>query len=73
MPKYENAVVYNLRCNNPEITAIYVGSTCNFKVCQHQHKTPPERRTVRVCLRGRTSCLVVSMNRINEQSHKQKP
>jgi hypothetical protein len=39
MPKYENAVVYKLCCDDPEITDIYVGSTCNFKVRKHQHKT----------------------------------
>ena len=32
MPKYENSVVYKLCCDDPEITDIYVGSTCNFKV-----------------------------------------
>ncbi len=39
MPKYENAVVYKLCCDDPEITDIYVGSTCNFKVRKWQHKT----------------------------------
>ena len=38
MPKYENAVVYKLCCDDPEITDIYVGSTCNFKVRKHGHK-----------------------------------
>ena len=32
MPQYENAVVYKLCCDDPEMTDIYVGSTCNFKV-----------------------------------------
>jgi hypothetical protein len=39
MPKYENAVVYKLCCDDPEITDIYVGSTCNFKVRKHKHKS----------------------------------
>ncbi len=39
MPKYENAIVYKLCCDDPEITDIYVGSTCNFKVRKWQHKT----------------------------------
>jgi hypothetical protein len=39
MPKYENAVVYKLCCDDPEITDIYVGSTCNFKVRKWSHKT----------------------------------
>jgi hypothetical protein len=38
MPKYENAVVYKLCCDDPDITDIYVGSTCNFKVRKHGHK-----------------------------------
>ena len=38
MPKYENAVVYKLCCDDPEITDIYVGSTCNFKVRKWDHK-----------------------------------
>ena len=39
MPKYENSVVYKLCCDDPEITDIYVGSTCNFKVRKNQHKS----------------------------------
>ena len=39
MPKYENAVVYKLCCDDPDITDIYVGSTCNFKVRKNQHKS----------------------------------
>ena len=39
MPKYENAVVYKLCCDDPEITDIYVGSTCNFKVRKWKHKS----------------------------------
>ena len=39
MPKYENAVVYKLCCDDPEITDIYVGSTCNFKVRKYKHKS----------------------------------
>ena len=39
MPQYENAVVYKLCCDDPEITDIYVGSTCNFTVRKYQHKT----------------------------------
>jgi hypothetical protein len=39
MPKYENAVVYKLCCDDPEITDIYVGSTCNFKVRKNKHKS----------------------------------
>ena len=39
MPKYENAVVYKLCCDDPEITDIYVGSTCNFKVRKWNHKS----------------------------------
>ena len=39
MPKYENAVVYKLCCDDPEITDIYVGSTCNFKVRKWTHKS----------------------------------
>ncbi len=39
MPKYENAVVYQLCCDDPEITDIYVGSTCNFKVRKWKHKS----------------------------------
>ena len=39
MPKYENAIVYKLCCDDPEITDIYVGSTCNFKVRKWQHKS----------------------------------
>ncbi len=39
MPKYENAIVYKLCCDDPEITDIYVGSTCNFKVRKNQHKS----------------------------------
>jgi hypothetical protein len=39
MPKYENAIVYKLCCDDPEITDIFVGSTCNFKVRKWQHKT----------------------------------
>jgi hypothetical protein len=38
MPKYEKAVVYKLCCDDPEITDIYVGSTCNFKVRKWNHK-----------------------------------
>ena len=39
MPKYENAVVYKLCCDDPEITDIYVGSTCNFKMRKWNHKS----------------------------------
>ena len=39
MPKYENSVVYKLCCDDPEITDIYVGSTCNFKVRKWKHKS----------------------------------
>jgi len=39
MPKYENAIVYKLCCDDPEITDIYVGSTCNFKVRKWTHKS----------------------------------
>ncbi len=39
MPKYENAIVYKLCCDDPEITDIYVGSTCNFKVRKWKHKS----------------------------------
>ena len=39
MPKYENSVVYKLCCDDPEITDIYVGSTCNFKVRKWSHKS----------------------------------
>ena len=39
MPKYENAVVYKLCCDDPEITDMYVGSTCNFKVRKWNHKS----------------------------------
>ncbi len=39
MPQHENAVVYKLCCDDPEITDIYVGSTCNFTVRKYQHKT----------------------------------
>ena len=39
MPKYENALVYKLCCDDPEITDIYVGSTCNFKVRKQKHKS----------------------------------
>ena len=38
MPYYENSLVYKLCCNDPEITDIYVGSTCNFKVRKYDHK-----------------------------------
>lgn len=38
MPYYENSLVYKLCCNDPEITDIYVGSTCNFKVRKYGHK-----------------------------------
>ncbi len=38
MPFYENSLVYKLCCNDPEITDIYVGSTCNFRARKYNHK-----------------------------------
>ena len=38
MPFYENSLVYKLCCNDPEITDIYIGSTCNFRARKHNHK-----------------------------------
>jgi hypothetical protein len=39
MPNYKNSMVYQLYCDDPEITDIYVGSTTNFKVRKNQHKS----------------------------------
>ena len=38
MPKYENAVVYKLCCDDPNVRDGFVGSTCNFNVRKWQHK-----------------------------------
>lgn len=39
MPYYENSLVYKLCCNDPEITDIYIGSTCNFRARKCSHKS----------------------------------
>lgn len=42
MPKvpinYKNALIYNLCCNDPNITDIYIGSTTNFYQRKRAHK-----------------------------------
>ena len=38
MVNYGKGIIYKLCCNDPEITDMYVGSTCNFKVRKHGHK-----------------------------------
>jgi predicted GIY-YIG superfamily endonuclease len=38
MVNYSKALVYKLECKDPDITDIYVGSTCNFNRRKQQHK-----------------------------------
>ena len=35
---YQNALIYKLECCDPNITDIYIGSTCNFNRRKTQHK-----------------------------------
>lgn len=39
MPDYQKTTIYKLCCKDPEVTDIYVGSTCNFRKRKHQHKS----------------------------------
>jgi hypothetical protein len=36
---YSNTVIYKIVCNDPTITDIYVGSTCNFTNRKYRHKS----------------------------------
>ena len=39
MNRYNKGLIYKLCCLDPEITDIYVGSTCNFKRRKGEHKS----------------------------------
>lgn len=38
MPNYENGVIYTIRCMDPEVDFIYVGSTVDFTNRKYNHK-----------------------------------
>ena len=38
MPDYSNTCIYKICCLDPAIGNIYVGSTCNFKRRESEHK-----------------------------------
>jgi hypothetical protein len=37
--KYQNAIIYKLCCDNPDIKEIYINGTCNLARRRHLHKT----------------------------------
>ena len=39
MNKYNNSLVYKIKCHNPKISEFYVGSTTNFKSRASAHKS----------------------------------
>ncbi len=39
MPDYSKANIYQLCCKDPEITDIYIGSSCNLTRRKHKHKS----------------------------------
>ena len=39
MVNYNNSTIYKLCCNDLSVTDIYVGSTTNFKMRKHDHKS----------------------------------
>ena len=39
MNKYNNSLVYKIKCNDPNVTDSYIGSTTNFKVRCSAHKS----------------------------------
>ena len=39
MTKYDQSIIYKLRCKDTNITEIYVGSTTNFKHRKYCHKS----------------------------------
>jgi len=38
MPNYSKTSIYKICCNDPNITDIYIGSTCNFTKRKYSHK-----------------------------------
>ena len=39
MVNYKNSVIYKICCNDTEINDIYIGSTTNFIMRKHKHKS----------------------------------
>ena len=39
MVNYKNSVIYKICCNDTEIKDIYIGSTTNFIMRKHKHKS----------------------------------
>ena len=39
MPNYENAMIYTIRCKDPNLPLLYVGGTLNFRNRKFNHKS----------------------------------